>query len=201
MQGHAVGLSPVTPAILCDKSELVEEIVPLGSFQPSTLPDGICIISSTHVGEEDVCQSTPVGQKLVEKHDSPSISVSRVRVGIGKLLSYSRRAKGVLKELLLPLPDVQHTHDKQPVAFTPRRSKRLAASSRKIESAEERFQGSGSDHRTVLQNFLKLFDKQLSRDHIMALAALFKIPVPEFLPRGIEGPGEVVLSAEPLAAT
>lgn len=136
-------------------------------------------------------------------HSTPSPS---------KLVTYSRRVKSALQQPLLPLPDVQRSCLKQPAGFTPRRSKRLAASRQKKVPAAERIQlllaarlgldkGSGSEHRTALRNFVNLFDNQLSHEHIMALAALFKIPVPESLPSGCEVPTNTILTSAALAAS
>lgn len=62
-------------------------------------------------------------------------------------------------------------------------------------------QGKGSDERSAQNNFLSLFDKQLSKDHIVALAALFKITVPENPLPCVAGLVETVLAPTTQSAT
>ena len=106
------------------------------------------------------------------------------------------------------LPDVQRARPTKPAVFTPRRSKRLAARNAPVA---QRFQlllaaslgldqGSTSGHQVVLSNFVKLFDNQLSHEHIAALVALFKISVPGSLPSGFQALAETILPPEALAA-
>lgn len=61
-------------------------------------------------------------------------------------------------------------------------------------------QGSNSEHRVTISNFVKLFDNQLSQEHIVALAALFKIPVPTSLPSGFEASAETIRTPAAIAA-
>ena len=61
-------------------------------------------------------------------------------------------------------------------------------------------QGSNSEHRVIISNFVKLFDNQLSQEHIVALAALFKIPVPASVPSGFEALAESILTPAAIVA-
>lgn len=132
-------------------------------------------------------------------------------VGEPKLQSYSRRAKCKLRVPVLPVPDVQRTPVVYPPSATPRRSKRLAASCLKNVPAERRAQlllagrlgislGNSLGNQEALNNFIKLFDKPLSKEHIAALAALFWITVPETLPLGIDNIAEAAEASSPLVA-
>lgn len=125
--------------------------------------------------------------------------------GTCKLLSYSHRAKGVLKGHILPLPDVQHSIVKQLATSAPRRSRRLAASASNKASADQRMhfilaeklgliQGKGFEEHSSQNALTSLFDTQLSREHIVALASI------TFLPSGIQGNAEAMVAVAPVSA-
>lgn len=133
-------------------------------------------------------------------------------VGSYKLVSYSRRAKGELKDHILPVPAGCPALTHQIVSSSaPRRSRRLAALANKKATADQHMQfllakrlgliqGNGLENHSGPNTFASLFDAQLLRDHIIALAVLFKIPVSDKLPPGVEGQAEAMVAHEPVLA-
>lgn len=106
------------------------------------------------------------------------------------LLTYSRRVKLQQEAPILPLPDVQQLcRLAQPPSFTPRRSALLAASSMKSALVEQQTQlmlarslEFSQDQSSTLIKFKELFNAPLPREHILTLAALFRMLVPAGLP-------------------
>lgn len=105
-------------------------------------------------------------------------------------LTYSRRAKLLIVPPVLTSPRVQRPPRPPKSTPTPRRSQRLAAKAKlkKVAPEGHRLQlllarklGLSQDHNIALSKYKELFDSHLSREHIIALAALFEIPVPASL--------------------
>lgn len=105
------------------------------------------------------------------------------------LLTYSRWAKLNLDTPVLHSPSVQRSLRPLNSGSAPRQSQRLAAKSKKMISEGQHTQlllarelGFSQDHSAALAKFKELFDTHLSQEHIVALAAIFRIPVPTSLP-------------------
>lgn len=106
------------------------------------------------------------------------------------LLTYSRRVKENMPTPLLPLSDVQRSRRKTlPAHFTPRCSAGLAASTNQCVPVEQWAQlmlarklGLATEVDTAnlasITKYKELFENQLLREHIIALADLFRMSAP-----------------------
>lgn len=129
MQGLEVDQSPHSPNAFHGKADLFgTNLNPAEPFQAMQPPDGTCNTSAS-----------PSVEDLQDQDGSP-FPDGQASASSCKLITYYRRAKGGLQEALLPLPDAQRSCLIQLTVFTPRRSKRLAASCRKNVLVTERIQ-------------------------------------------------------------